>query len=69
MTGLASSELYTHVFILCDTFRMLNWYAPKEKVMELNKTVFAERKLAQRYFTAEDQRCELFTEVDQQWNN
>lgn len=34
--------------------------------MELNKTVFAKRKLAQRYFTAEDQRCELFTEVDQQ---
>lgn len=34
--------------------------------MELNKTVFAERKLAQRYFTGEDQRCKLFTEVDQQ---
>lgn len=34
--------------------------------MELNKTVFAEIKLAQRYFAAEDQRCELFTEVDQQ---
>lgn len=44
MIGFVFLELYIYVFILCNIFRMFNWYVFKEKVMEFNKIVFVERK-------------------------